>query len=107
MSEEHSFLALSTIRKNRGISLQEIAEATKISVRALEAIENGDFQKLPGGIYNTSYIRQYARAIDFDEGAILAAYHQKTGALGPNSPAAGNRSGKGMFGGYHPASTAI
>ncbi len=106
MSEENNFLALSTIRKNRGISLQQIAEATKISVRALEAIEHGQFQKLPGGIYNTSYIRQYARAIDYDEGAILAAYHQMTGASGP-SAGAGNHNGKGMFGGYHPASTAI
>ena len=75
MNEERSILALSTIRRNRGISLEQIAESTKISIRALEAIERGDFRKLPGGIYNTSYIRQYARAIDYDESAILAEYH--------------------------------
>jgi cytoskeletal protein RodZ len=75
MNEERNILALSTIRRNRGISLQQIAESTKISVRSLEAIEKGDFRKLPGGIYNTSYIRQYARAIDYDESAILAEYH--------------------------------
>ncbi len=75
MQEEKSFLGLATIRSNRGISLKQIAESTKISVRSLEAIERGEFRNLPGGIYSTSYIRQYAQAIDYDEAAILAAYH--------------------------------
>src|SRR5215831_114905 len=75
MNEERTFLELSTIRRNRGISLQQIADSTKISIRSLEAIERGDFRKLPGGIYNTSYIKQYARAIDYDEGEILRVYH--------------------------------
>jgi cytoskeletal protein RodZ len=77
MNDDHSVLGLATIRRNRGISLQQIAESTKISVRSLEAIERGEFRKLPGGIYNTSYIRQYARAIDYDESAILAVYHRE------------------------------
>ena len=77
MNDEKTVLGLSTIRRNRGISLQQIAEATKISLRCLEAIEHGDFRKLPGGIYNTSYIRQYARAIDYDESAILEVYHRE------------------------------
>ena len=76
MQEDVSVLGLATIRRNRGISLAEISEATKISVRSLEAIEQGEFQKLPGGIYNTSYIRQYARAIDYDEAALLSYYYK-------------------------------
>ena len=80
MTEEKSVLGLATIRKNRGISLEQIAASTKIGVRSLEAIERGDFQKLPGGIYSTSYIRQYARAIDYDESALLEFYHRETGA---------------------------
>ena len=79
MKEDISVLGLATIRRNRGISLEQIAESTKISVRSLSAIEQGEFQKLPGGIYNTSYIRQYARAIDYDESTLLAFYHQQTG----------------------------
>ncbi len=78
MKEDNSLLGLSTIRRNRGISLESISTVTKISVRSLQAIENGDFNRLPGGIYNTSYIRQYARAIDYDESLILAAYHRQT-----------------------------
>ncbi|MGA3241559.1 MAG: helix-turn-helix domain-containing protein [Bryobacteraceae bacterium] len=79
MPEERSVLGLSTIRRNRGITLDQIADATKISVRLLTAIEQGEFQKLPGGIYDTNYIRQYARAIDYDESAILAAYRKEKG----------------------------
>jgi cytoskeletal protein RodZ len=100
---DDSVLGLSTIRKNRGISLQQIAETTKISVRALEAIERGDFRKLPGGIYTTSYIRQYARAIDYDETAILAVYHNDVAAKADGvSPRSG---GGGVYGGgLRPAS---
>jgi cytoskeletal protein RodZ len=78
--DDMNILGLSTIRKNRGVSLQQIAEATKISVRSLQAIECGDFRKLPGGIYNTSYIRQYARAIDYDETVILKLYYREMGS---------------------------
>jgi cytoskeletal protein RodZ len=70
-------LGLRAWRQRKGISLASIAASTKLSVRQLEAIESGDFGKLPGGLYNTSYIKQYARAIDFDEDEILAFYHQK------------------------------
>jgi cytoskeletal protein RodZ len=107
MNDDNSLLALATIRNNRGISLHQIAESTKISVRSLEAIERGEFEKLPGGIYNTSYIRQYARAIDYDEGAILAVYYRQAsnGVGGSLRPSAGN--GKSLLGGYRPASTTV
>ena len=69
-------LGLREWRLRKGIALDDISQSTKLSVRLLEAIECGDFRKLPGGIYNTNYIRQYARAIDFDETALLAYYHR-------------------------------
>lgn len=78
MKHDKSILGLASIRRNRGLSLEQISQSTKISVRALQAIEEGEFKKLPGGIYNTSYIRQYARAIEFDESEILAYYHSAT-----------------------------
>ena len=65
---------LSTLRQKRGISLGQIAAQTKIGVHYLEGIERGQFAKLPGGIYNTSYIRQYARAIGFPEDDLLRLY---------------------------------
>jgi cytoskeletal protein RodZ len=105
--EDGSVLGLATIRKNRGISLEQIAEATKISVRSLKAIEGGDFQKLPGGIYNTSYIRQYAKAIDFDEAELLSFYRARTGSNPSAAESSVQRKGKNLLGGgYRPASLA-
>ena len=101
---DDSILGLSTIRRNRGISLEDISAATKISIRSLKAIECGDFKKLPGGIYNTNYIRQYARAIDFDESELLNYYHAQTGA-GPEGVGAVVRNkDEDLFGGLRPAS---
>src|SRR5205809_1249680 len=93
MIEDKGVLGLSTIRRNRGISLEQIAEMTKISIRSLEAIEHGEFGKLPGGIYNTSYIKQYARAIDYDESAILAEYHLEMNRAA-SSPSDGVKPGR-------------
>ena len=104
MKEDQSVLGLATIRRNRGISLEQIAESTKISVRLLEAIERGEFRKLPGGIYNTSYIRQYARAIDYDEAAILSVYQREMSAESNASP---NGGGKSLYPGFRPASTIL
>src|SRR5947199_1808030 len=77
VDQDNSVLGLASIRRNRGLSLEQISQSTKISKRSLQAIEEGEFKKLPGGIYNTSYIRQYARAIEFDESELLA-YYQST-----------------------------
>jgi cytoskeletal protein RodZ len=66
---------LAAIRQRKGISLKDIADRTKISTRYLQAIETGEFQQLPGGVFATSYIRQYALAIDYDEWDLLACYH--------------------------------
>ena len=61
-------------REMRGVSLEEISEATKISIRFLQAIENEEFSKLPGGIFARSFIRTYARYLGLDEETILADY---------------------------------
>jgi cytoskeletal protein RodZ len=89
---DNSILGLATIRRNRSVSLEQISASTKISVRLLKAIECGEFKKLPGGIYNTNYIRQYARAIDFDESELLAYYHSAMGTAS-NAQVAGRTKG--------------
>lgn len=61
-------------REMRGVSLEEISAATKISVRLLQAIENEDFAKLPGGIFTRSFIRSYSRYLGLDEEAVLGEY---------------------------------
>jgi cytoskeletal protein RodZ len=70
-------LDLARSRKQEGISLEDIADQTKISLRFLQAIENEEFDKLPGGIFSTSYLKQYAGAIGYDETELLAYYNRK------------------------------
>jgi cytoskeleton protein RodZ len=74
MSSGTTILRLEEIRKRRGVSLEQISDKTKISTRFLRAIETEEFEKLPGGVFNTNYIRQYASAIDFAAEKVLAQY---------------------------------
>jgi cytoskeletal protein RodZ len=66
--------SVASIRETNGISLEEIARNTKLKVTTLRAIEEANFDVLPGGIYNISYIRQYARAIGADESDLVKMY---------------------------------
>lgn len=103
MEEDKSVLGLATIRRNRGVSLEQIAQATKISMHSLRAIEGGEFKKLPGGIYNTNYIRQYAQAIDFDASALLDYYNRQMGATAENGAANLPAPKKNHMGGFRPS----
>src|SRR5258705_13672542 len=71
-------LNLQAHRERSGIPLEKISEATGIRLHFLRAVEAGDFDKLPGGVYNTSYLRQYARAAGCGEAELLEHYHHVT-----------------------------
>src|SRR5579871_4470232 len=53
-------------RERKGISLRDIAGATKISVTALEALERNDISRLPGGIFSRAFVRSYAIEVGLD-----------------------------------------
>src|SRR5438128_3844384 len=53
-------------RERRGISLRQIAAATKISMSVLEALERNDISKLPGGIFSRAFVRSYAMEVGLD-----------------------------------------
>src|SRR3954466_3442380 len=61
-------------REARGIALREISEQTRISIRYLEAIEGDDYKRLPGGIFNRSFIRAYAKFVGVEESSALEDY---------------------------------
>ena len=61
-------------RETRGIALRDISEQTRISMRYLEAIEVDDYRRLPGGIFNRSFVRAYAKHIGYDEQQALEEY---------------------------------
>ncbi|MGH9648623.1 MAG: helix-turn-helix domain-containing protein [Bryobacteraceae bacterium] len=70
-------LHLTRVRERKGVSLEQIAANTKISTRFLVAIEAEEFSQLPGGVFNTSYLRQYAAAIGYEEEELLSHYREK------------------------------
>jgi cytoskeletal protein RodZ len=53
-------------REERGVSLRQIADETKISVAFLEALERNDISRLPGGIFSRAFVRSYAIEIGVD-----------------------------------------
>jgi len=69
--------ALKRERELRDISVKEIAEATNIPARFLEALEENNFEILPGGAYNRGFIRSYARHIGINVEEMVNAYHQE------------------------------
>ena len=79
---------LSALRRQKGITLEAISAETRIGKRYLEAIERGAFTLLPGGIYDISYLRQYARAVDFDEHELVEHYLAVTNSSLPAAPSA-------------------
>lgn len=54
-------------RLRRNLELEQISEELKISARMLAAIEAEDFEKLPGGVFAKSFVRQYAHLLGLDE----------------------------------------
>ena len=63
-------------REMRGVSLEEISKSTKIGTRSLKAIEDEDFEKLPGGIFNKGFVRAYARFLGLDEEQIVGDFEE-------------------------------
>ena len=58
-------------RERRGVSLRQIANATKISVVVLEALERNDISRLPGGIFGRGFVRSYALEVGLDPEATI------------------------------------
>jgi len=66
MDDDRLGSRLKHARESHGLSLRQIATSTKISMVALEALEAGDFSRLPGGIYSRAFVRAYALAVGLD-----------------------------------------
>lgn len=62
-------------REIRGISLKEIADATKISKRFLEAIERNDHKTLPAPVFTRGFVREYARYVGLNADEMVNRYN--------------------------------
>ena len=65
-------------REMRGVGLEEISNATRISTRFLKALENDDWDALPGGVFRRGFIRAVARYLGLSEDTLLAEYSLAT-----------------------------
>ena len=75
-------------REMRGVELREIADATKISIRFLQALETDRPEVLPGGLFPQAFVRQYARYLGLDADKVVADFAYATRADAPERPAA-------------------
>ena len=77
-------------RELRGVDLREVAEATKISVRFLQALESDRIDVLPGGIFPRAFVRQYAMYLGLDPDRTVAefvyAYGDQAGSAAAPAP---------------------
>lgn len=83
-------------RELRGINLREIAEATKISVRFLQALETDRLDILPGGLFPRAFVRQYAKHLGLDAERLVAefVYTQSGDRPSEKAPEPAPRSGR-------------
>jgi cytoskeletal protein RodZ len=68
---------LQKAREERGLSLNDIQETTKIRKRYLEAIESGDHTVLPGSFYVRAFVKNYAEAVGLDPDEVLRLYQHE------------------------------
>jgi cytoskeletal protein RodZ len=74
---------LRAAREERGMTIAQVAEVTRIAQRQLEAIERSDFASLPGTPYAVGFARAYARAVGADEVDIARGVREELGAADP------------------------
>jgi cytoskeleton protein RodZ len=75
-------------REMREVSPQEITAATRIAARYLEALENEEWDKLPGGVFNRGFVRAIAHYLGLDEEGFLSEYDLARGEQKTEAPAA-------------------
>jgi len=61
-------------RELREVTVKEIASATRIAPKFLEALENEDWNKLPGGVFGRGFVRSIARYLGLSEENLLSDY---------------------------------
>jgi cytoskeleton protein RodZ len=69
-------------RERRNVALDEIARSTKIRVRYLQALEDGQHERLPGIVFAKGYVRAYAETIGADADRLVSAYVAEQRSLG-------------------------
>jgi cytoskeleton protein RodZ len=81
---------LRAARERRGLSLNQVAATTKISLAILEALEKNDVAKLPGGLFSRAFVRSFAEEVGLDPDQAVEAFAARATSrpmIGARSPA--------------------
>jgi hypothetical protein len=73
----HTGHLLRAVREARGLSPGDLSESTRISIRYIEAIEADQFDALPSSTFVRGYVREIARQLRLDEGAVVGGYMRR------------------------------
>lgn len=73
-------------RRLRNISLEEISQRTRISMKMLRALEEGRWEDLPAEVYVKGFLRSYARYVGLDENEVILRYESYRPAKAKDSP---------------------
>ena len=73
-------------RERRGMSLAVLAATTKIGIATLQAMERGDFARLPGGVFTRGFLRAYAREVGLDPEEVVRQYLAEFEPSRPTEP---------------------
>lgn len=75
-------------REAAGLSIDDVAAQTRVTLRHLNALEEGDYQALPGTTYCAGFARAYARVVGLDETVLVAKIRAEIDERGedPNGP---------------------
>lgn len=74
---------LKETRQNKNISLEKLSELTKIQIYHLEAIESGQFEKLPPLVYRDGILKRLAKFLEIDKNKILKIYKDENPSIDP------------------------
>ncbi len=69
-------------RERRGITLDDVAVSTRVSLRHLHALEESRFSELPGGVFNRGIVRSYAQHCGLDSDGTLRGFVEALRASG-------------------------
>jgi len=73
-------------REERGMSVQAICDATKVSARFIRALEAGALGELPGGVFRRGFVRSYLGALGLEEGPWMRRFEESCGQSGVSEP---------------------
>ena len=82
-------------RQSKNFSLEKLSELTKIQIYYLEALEAGQFEKLPSSVYRDGIFKRLSKFLDAEEGEIMKAYRDEfksSVSIAPPAPAYSNNS---------------